>query len=139
MGHLTNKKTCILGAIMNKKERFDYIFGNHKDDYITNRFGWLDALLSDIRTLIDGGQAFVKDEIKPTLAGSHGAGNVSIPILVCTGLELLSALYVGKTRYMGPSGYNATENVRKFFNHFIQGHAKRIPVLNNINSLTLSL
>ena len=57
-----------------------------KGDYITNRFGWLDALLSDIRTLIDGGQGFVKGGIKTYIEGSHGAGNLSIPILVCTGL-----------------------------------------------------
>jgi hypothetical protein len=118
-----------LGWDYEKKERLDYIFGDHKKDYITNRFGWLNALLSDIRTLIDGGQGFVKHEITPTLEGSHGAGNLSIPILVCTGIELLSALYVGKTKYMEPSRYNATENVRKFVNHFFQGHAKRIPIL----------
>jgi len=112
---------------MNKEERLDYIFGDHNDDYIANRVGWLNALLSDIRALIDGGQGFVKDEIKPMLEGSYGGGNLSIPILVCTGLELLSALYVGKTKYMVSSEYNATENVRKFVNHFFQGHAKRIP------------
>ena len=80
-----------------REERLDYIFGDHDDDYITNRFGWLNALLSDTRILIDGGQGFVKREIKPTLEGSHGAGNVSIPILVCAGLELVSALYAGDT------------------------------------------
>ena len=90
-----------------REERLDYIFGDHdEDDYVTNRFGWLDALLSDIRSLIDGGQAFVKGEIKPTLGGSHGAGNLSIATLVCTGLELVSALYVRDTG----KKYNATDN-----------------------------
>ena len=83
---------------MNKKERLDYIFDDHKGDYIPNRFGWLNALLSDIRTLIDGGQGFAKGEIKHTLEGSHGAGNVSIPTLVCTGLELASTLFLVKMR-----------------------------------------
>jgi hypothetical protein len=39
---------------MNKEERYDYIFGNHPGEYVVNRLDWLDALLSDIRTLIDG-------------------------------------------------------------------------------------
>ena len=107
---------------MNKKERLDYIFDDHKDDYILNRFGWLNALLSDIRTLIDGGQGFAKDEIKPTLEGSHGAGNVSIPILVCTGLELASALYTGNKP-------NATDSVRKFIEEFFPAGGKKIPLI----------
>jgi hypothetical protein len=41
---------------MNKEERYDYIFGNHPGEYVVNRLDWLDALLSDIRTLIDGYQ-----------------------------------------------------------------------------------
>lgn len=109
---------------MNKKEaRLDYIFGDHEDDYVTNRFGRLDALLSDIRTLIDGGQGFVKDEIKPTLEGSHGAGNLSIATLVCTGLELVSALYVGDTG----KKYNATDNVKEFVEEFFPDDGKKIP------------
>ena len=105
---------------MNKEERLDYIFGNHKGEYIANRFGWLDALLSDIRTLIDGGQGFVKGEIKPTLEGSHGAGNISIPILVCTGLELASKLYTGNK-------HNATDSVKKFIQEFFPNDGKKLP------------
>jgi flagellar hook-basal body complex protein FliE len=105
-----------------REERLDYIFGDHPDDdYVTNRFGWLDALLSDIRTLIDGGQAFTKGEIKPTLEGSHGAGNLSIATLVCTGLELVSALYTGK-KYN-----NATDRVEKFIKEFFPDDGKKIP------------
>ncbi len=109
---------------MNERERLDYILGDHEeDDYITNRFGWLDALLSDIRSLIDGGQAFVKGEIKPTLEGSHGAGNLSIATLVCTGLELVSALYVGDTG----KKYNATDNVKEFVKEYFPDDGKKIP------------
>jgi hypothetical protein len=105
---------------MNKEQRLEYIFGDRPGDYITNRFGWLNALLSDIRTLIDGGQGFVNGKIEPTLKGSHGAGNVSIPILVCTGLELASALYTGNR-------YNATDNVKKFIEEFFPADLKKIP------------
>jgi hypothetical protein len=36
--------------------KLDFIFGTHPSERITNRFGWLENLLSDIRSLIDGGQ-----------------------------------------------------------------------------------
>jgi hypothetical protein len=107
---------------MNRDERLDYIFGNHKNEYIANRFGWIDALLSDIRTLIDGGQGFVKGEIKPMLEGSHGAGNVSIPMLVCTGLELVSALYTGNK-------HRARDNVKKFVEAFFPDDGKKISAI----------
>jgi len=48
---------------------------------------------------------------------------------VCTGLELVSALYLGKTKYRSGSGYNATENVETFVNRFFPTHGKKIPRL----------
>jgi len=42
---------------------------------------------------------------------AYGAGNISIPVLVCTGLELISKLFVGNTS-------NATKNVSKFIEEF---------------------
>ena len=76
---------------MNKKEKYDYIFGNPPGEYVVNRLDWLDALLSDIRTL-DGYQC-LRENSKGSEA--YGAGNISIPVLVCTGLELISKLFVG--------------------------------------------
>jgi hypothetical protein len=105
---------------MKKKDLTTYLVTT-RADYVTNRFGWLNALLSDIRTLIDGGQGFVKGEIKRTLEGSHGAGNLSIPILVCTGLELASGLYTGN-KYN-----NATDKVKKFVEEFFPDDGKKIP------------
>lgn len=61
--------------------------------------------------MIDGGQGFVNNNFIPTLEGPHGGGNVSIPILVCTGLELVSVLYTGKKN-------NSTENVRDFIKEY---------------------
>ncbi len=77
---------------MNKEEKYDCIFGNHPGEYVVNRLDWLDALLSDIRTLIDGYQC-LRENSKGSEA--YGAGNISIPVLVCTGLELISKLFVG--------------------------------------------
>jgi hypothetical protein len=59
----------------------------------------------------------------------QGGGNLIIPILVCTGLELASSLYVGKTDYLNHSKYNATVNVEKFINDFFLGCAREIPLL----------
>ena len=46
---------------MNKKRKLDYISNDHKDDCIASRFGWLSALLSDSRTIIDAANVFGKD------------------------------------------------------------------------------
>lgn len=107
---------------MNEKDRKDYIFENQSDQPIVNRFGWLDhALLDDIKTFVNTLQS------APQLV--QGGGNLSIPILVCTGLELASSLYVGKTDYLNHSKYNATVNVEKFINDFFPGCAREIPLL----------
>jgi hypothetical protein len=60
---------------MNKEERYDYIFGNHPGEYVVNSLDWLDALLSDIRTLIDGYQC-LRENSKGSEA--YGAGNISL-------------------------------------------------------------
>lgn len=93
--------------------------------------GWMDALLSDIRTLIKGGLRF-KNTHSYLLGGSCGAGNVSIPMLICTGLELASALYTGQTEYnMGKSNnkpkYDATKNVSEFIIRYFPDPIKMIP------------
>jgi hypothetical protein len=54
---------------------------------------------------------------------------VSIAILVCTGLELVSALHVGKTNYSPQKGYNAIDNVECFVKNFFPIHAREIPRL----------
>lgn len=109
-------------TFMNEKDRKDYIFENQSGQPIVNRFGWLDhALLDDIKTFVNTLQS------APQLV--QGGGNLSIPILVCTGLELASSLYVGMTDYLNHSKYNATVNVEKFINDFFPGCARVIPLL----------
>lgn len=107
---------------MNEKDRKDYIFENQSGQPIVNRFGWLDhALLDDIKAFVNTLQS------APQLV--QGGGNLSIPILVCTGLELASSLYVGMTDYLNHSKYNATVSVEKFINDFFSGCAREIPLL----------
>lgn len=124
--NLDNIRKIIL-ELSQEAERLEYIFCTHVEEPIVNRFGWLYALLSDIRTCLDG---FAKlNDVKLIFPKDIplGGGNLSIPILVCTGLELLSALYSGKTKYLNEKNYNAEENVIKFINDFFPEHVKRIP------------
>jgi hypothetical protein len=115
---------------VDKEEKLDYIFGNHPAQPVQNRFGWLDAaLLGDIQTFVDGIKIILSTTARSSIDDVHGGGNLSIPILVCTGLELVSALYVGKTKYKSGSEYDATENVEKFINRFFPNHGKKIPRL----------
>jgi hypothetical protein len=109
-------------VLLNKQQQLNYVM---------TEVGWLDALLSDIRSLIKGGLRF-KNTYSFLLDGSCGAGNVSIPMLICTGLELASALYTGKTEYnMGKKNdkpcYDATKNVREFIIQYFRNLVKIIP------------
>jgi hypothetical protein len=111
---------------MSEDERNDYIFGDHlgQDIPITNRFGWLErALIDDIQTIIN-----VNQNAQANQNALHllvGGGNLSIPILVCTALELTSALYTCNTKYLG--GYNAEDNVKIFGYNFFPDHIRWIP------------
>lgn len=109
-------------STLNGTHRLEYIFGEN-DGPITNRFNWLKgALLGDIQTFENTMQS------APRLV--QGGGNLSIPIIICTGLELASALYVGETSYIRKvPKYDATTNVEHFINEFFIGRAHEIPRL----------
>ena len=85
-------------------------------------------MLSDIRTLIEGGQNYILKD-SANLDGTFGAGNVSIPILVCICLELASALYTGKTEVKNQSSYHADENVKDFVENFFPEQGVKIPLI----------
>lgn len=117
-----------IAAQMNLQQRLDYIF-NNMDSRTGKRFDWIYVLLDDIQSLIEGFAAYQKGQVRTTSGRGLGGGNVSITILVCTGLELVSALHVGKTAYPPFTGYNATDNVERFVNNFFPIHAQKIPRL----------
>ena len=112
---------------MTSTEKYNYIFENQNGYYVANRFGWFESLLSDIRTLIEGGQR-LKNAPSAELGGNFGAGNVSIAILVCIGLELASALYSGTTKAKDGS-YHADENVKKFVEAYFPKYGVKIPLI----------
>lgn len=93
---------------------------------MVNRFNWIEgALLGDIQTFVDGIEDLVAKKRTPTPTEPRGSGNVSLPILVNTGLELVSAMYAGATRYRG-RGYNADENVASFVKAYFPGNSRLI-------------
>lgn len=122
---------CRSIVLLNKQQQLNYVM---------TEIGWLDALLSDIRSLIKGGLRF-KNTYSFLLGGSCGAGNVSIHMLICTGLELAAAYYTGKTEYNMSKKhklpviadkkpkqprYKATEYVQEFMIEYFPTHTKVI-------------
>ena len=106
---------------MSLKEKYDYIFS--KKNSGGTRFEWIDhALMGDIQTFEDGIKYnyFPPRQFLPT-DFPRGGGNLALPILVCTSLELISTLYTGS------KSNNATENVEKFIKEFFPGFYKEFP------------
>lgn len=117
-------------ARMTKIEKYRYIFALDPNRNNEIRFDWIShGLLGDIQTFLDGVENFIqnKGEISDNLP--RGGGNLSVAILVNTGLEFVSALYIGKTEYKDGKNYNATENVKEFIAHFFPNSYKEIPLL----------
>jgi hypothetical protein len=110
---------------MNQQQRLDYIF-NDMDGRTGKRFDWIYVLLDDVQTLIDGFVGYQNGKLTTFSRRGLGGGNVSIPILVCTGLELVSVLHAGKTAYPPFTGYNAIDNVERFVDNFFPIHARKI-------------
>ena len=113
---------------MSKIEKYNYIFQvdpPRKDP----RFNWIsNCLLGDIQTFLDGIENFIQNKEKISKDHlPHGGGNLSLPILISTALEFVSALYVGKTKYSG--NYNATINVKEFIENFFPEPYNKFPLL----------
>lgn len=82
---------------MTKEKKSWYIFedisfeGRPRSEWIT------DCLLGDIETFLGGIENFLENKGK---SSRDGGGNLSAPILICTALEFVAALYTGKTDYI---------------------------------------
>lgn len=82
-----------------KDKRKKYIFEERFEG--RTRVKWItDCLLGDIRTFLDGIENYTDNKerfaFKPR---PRGGGNLSVPILICTALEFVAALYTGNTKY----------------------------------------
>lgn len=108
---------------MSPKEKNNYIFSEKISGLGGTRFDWIDhALMGDIQTFVDGinYNYFPPRQFLPT-DSPRGSGNLALPILVCTSLDLISALFTG--------GNNATENVKKFIEKYLPGFYKEFPLI----------
>ena len=114
---------------MTKTEKYNYIFAPDPSRNNEIRFDWIyHCLLGDIQTFLDGVENFTQNKGKFSDNLPRGGGNLSVPTLISTGLEFVSALYVGKTLYTD-KGYNATKNVKDFIARFFPDHYKKLPFL----------
>jgi len=115
---------------MTKREKYNYIFAPASSRNNEIRFDWIHhCLLGDIQTFLDGVENFLQNKGKFSDNLPRGGGNLSVPIIISTALEFVSALYVGKTRYKDDENYNATKNVNEFIAHFFPNSYKKIPSL----------
>jgi hypothetical protein len=117
-----------------KNEKLSYIFEeNQSKMFPGGRFNWIECLLSDIKTFLNG----IDDFLRQNNSGK-GGGNLSVPILVSTALEFVAALYVGRTQYMDIenkcekcrrtlSDYNAQDNIKKFATKYFPEYYNEFP------------
>jgi hypothetical protein len=112
---------------MNEINKYNYIFTQDPNHNNEIRIDWINnCLLGDIQTFFDGIDFYINNKDRYSNKIPRGAGNISIPILINTALEFVSALYVGKSKYIDDS-YNATDNVKEFMNKFF--NSVEIPLL----------
>ena len=115
-------------ATMSPVEKYVYIFDkNQCDMFPGGRFNWLpDCLLGDIRTFLDGIENYVQNI---DLLQDRGGGNLSVLILISTGLELASALYAGKTSHKDGREYRARVNVKQFITDYYPENYHKFPLI----------
>jgi len=117
--NMSNSTIKIPPEKMSRKEKYDYIFSKKISG--GTRFDWIDhALMGDIQTFEDGIKYnyFPPRQFLPS-DSPRGGGNLALPILVCTSLDLIGALYFGSN--------NATDNVEKFIKEYFPGFYKEFP------------
>jgi hypothetical protein len=103
--------------------RLNYIF--------PHCWSWIECLLGEIRTMLQGMAYYHKAEGHKTPTGeSLGGGNIAVPILVTTALEFVSRLYCGTTGTRKQEGYDAAHNVECFLTSgLFEGAASQAPRL----------
>jgi hypothetical protein len=116
-------------SAMSDQSLHDYVFGRDPSRGDTIRWSWLwDCLLGDMRTMLVGIRHYQQSATRQIADGVRlGGGNLSVPILVTTGLELISRLYKGARG--DPYHYNAYENVRAFVEACFPAASRRMPWL----------
>lgn len=117
---------------MSPKEKYDYIFSFSTPEHPNpiTRFEWIEKVLfGDIQTFMDGILNYLSQKDKVPMDPPRGGGNLTLPILICTALELASALYAGKSMQKDGRGYNATVNVKQFVIKYFPGFFPQFPLI----------
>lgn len=100
---------------MTKQEKVDYIFSGSG-----SRFEWItNGSLGDIDIFLKG------------VSQKGNGGNHSVPILISTAIEFVSALNSGITKYnqTNKKRYNAPKNVKKFVSKYFKSPYSDFPYL----------
>jgi hypothetical protein len=103
---------------------YDYIFSPDPDNLNRIRWNWIEqCLLGDIRTFLDGiAMCYCNEPVKQALTEcdgiSRGGGNLSVPVLIGTAVDLLSDLYSDET--------DETLRARCFIRDFFPGGSQHI-------------
>jgi hypothetical protein len=72
--------------------QYDYVFTEFCPLVDGTRWHWIECLCADLRTLLMGVRA------------NGGGGNCTFPIAVCAGIDFVSDLYGGDTKYLHETG-----------------------------------
>jgi hypothetical protein len=80
-----------------------------------SRWSWIECIVSDCQLFMNGIQA------------NGGGGNLAFPILICTGIDLVSDLYVGDTYYISGNAFDQSQAAAEFIEHFFDGVSQQIP------------
>ncbi len=103
-----------MASAMDKTAKYDYIFrGNAL--YEQGRFSLIERQLADNSKLLDCIEHyFIKDQTTDHL-GKYlkNDGHLSVPTLVCSLMEFVSSLYVGRTKYSGDC--DCANFIKEFF------------------------
>lgn len=117
---------------MSPKEKYDYIFSFSTPELPNpiTRFEWIEKVIfGDIQTFMDGIHNYLSQKDTFPKDPPRGGGNLALPILICSALELTSALYAGKTMQKDRRGYNATDNVKEFVIRYFPGFFPQFPLI----------
>ncbi len=119
---------------MTTQEKYDFIFTPQPDSrLIDSRFDWIEkSFLGDIQTYIDGIHIFIERNKRKDYSDDlpRGGGNIAVPMIICSGLELISSLFAGKSKLKdnkAQNNYDATANVETFVKKYFPGDSKKFP------------
>ncbi len=109
--------------VMTPTEKQGYVFDPQPAQGNKVRWEWVECLLRDIETFQWG----IREGVQANKVCGLGGGNFSVPILVCTGIDLLSDLYQGMTDYVHRPGFGQGRAAYRFISDYFNGNIAAVP------------